>query len=103
VTGCLHLKSAVSLVSEDLLLVNPRWVQADAFGALEHVRVADDEPGAANALRVADALVYPSHYPKTSGRLAERGLEIVPVACDELAKAEGGVTCCSLLFSGLEE
>jgi dimethylargininase len=103
VTGCLHLKSAVSLVAENLLLVNPRWVPADAFGALEHVAVADDEPGAANALRVADALVYPSHYPKTSGRLAKRGLEIVPVACDELAKAEGGVTCCSLLFSALEE
>ena len=98
VTGCLHLKSAASQVGENLLLVNPRWVPAAAFGVLEHVPVADDEPGAANALRVADALIYPSHYPRTAGRLAERGLEIVPVPCDELAKAEGGVTCCSLLF-----
>jgi dimethylargininase len=98
VTGCLHLKSAVSQVDERLLLVNPRWVPAEAFGGLEHLEVAEGEAGAANALRVNGAVIYPAHFPSTAHRLAERGLEVVSVPSDELAKAEGGVTCCSLLF-----
>jgi len=31
VNGCLHLKSAVTEVSEDTLLVNPNWVDSSAF------------------------------------------------------------------------
>jgi len=98
-TGCLHLKSAVSQVDESLLLLNPRWVPARAFGSLEHLVVAEGEAGAANALRVDGAVIYPDHFPSTAGRLATHGLEVVSVPSDELAKAEGGVTCCSLLFS----
>jgi dimethylargininase len=99
VTGCLHLKSAVSQVDEHLLLLNPRWVPAETFRDLEHIDVAGGEPGAANALRVGGAVMYPEHFPATADRLAKHGLEIVSVPSDELAKAEGGVTCCSLLFS----
>jgi dimethylargininase len=58
------------------------------------------EPRAANALRVADAVVHPSQYPRTRERLIERGLRVVTVECDELAKAEGAVTCRSLIFEG---
>ena len=98
VTGCLHLKSAVSQVDERLILLNPRWVPAEAFGGLEHLTVAEGELAAANALRIDRAVIYPDHFPSTAGRLASRGLEVVSVPSDELAKAEGGVTCCSLLF-----
>jgi dimethylargininase len=99
VTGCLHLKSAVSQVDERLILLNPRWVPAEAFGGLEQLTVAEGEAGAANALRVDGAVIYPEHFPSTADRLAGRGLTVVPVPSDELARAEGGVTCCSLLFS----
>jgi dimethylargininase len=33
VTGCLHLKSAVTQVAEDTLLINPAWVDKNNFGA----------------------------------------------------------------------
>ncbi len=35
VTGCLHLKSAVTQVSEDTLLINPAWVDRSIFGAMQ--------------------------------------------------------------------
>ena len=98
VTGCLHLKSAVSQIDERLVLLNPRWVPAEAFDGLEHLTVAESEAAAANALRVGGAVVCPEHFPSTAARLAGRGLEVVSVPSDELAKAEGGVTCCCLLF-----
>ncbi|HKI95233.1 MAG TPA: hypothetical protein VJ992_08085 [Gemmatimonadales bacterium] len=97
VQGCLHLKSAITDVGEGVLLANPRWVDTTQFGSQGVIAVSDDEPGAANALRLAGAVVFPSHYPRTARRLERAGLRVVPVPCAELAKAEGGVTCCSLL------
>lgn len=97
VTGCLHLKSAVTLVADDLLLLNPRWVDAGAFDGVPHVAVAAGEPGAANALRVGEAVIFPSHFPGTATILRRCGLDVVAVDCSEIAKAEGAVTCCSLL------
>lgn len=97
VSGCLHLKSAVTEVADGVVLANPRWVGAACFAPLEVLAVSAAEPGAANALRLGDAVVFPAHHPRTAGRLRDAGLHVVPVACGELAKAEGGVTCCSLI------
>ena len=98
VTGCLHLKSAVTQVAEGLLLINPRWVSPEAFAPLEVVPVADEEPRGANALWVQGAVAYPAHFPRTARRLEQAGVRVVPIPCTEIAKAEGGVTCCSLVF-----
>ena len=97
--GCLHLKSAVTQVAERLLLANPSWVAAEAFPDREVVPVDPREPYAANALRVGATVILPAHFPHTRERLVARGLDVVAVECGELAKAEGGVTCCSLLFA----
>jgi dimethylargininase len=98
VSGCLHLKSAVTAVADHLLLVNPLWIARDAIGAIERIEVDPSEPLAANALRIGDAVIYPAHYPRTRRKLEECGLRVIPIECDELAKAEGAVTCCSLIL-----
>src|SRR6516225_4355181 len=97
VAGCLHLKSAVTVIDEDVLLVNAEWIDATEFGEFELVAVDPREPGAANALRLRDRVIFPSAFPRTAERLAARGLRVVPVDVSELAKAEGAVTCCTLL------
>jgi dimethylargininase len=60
--------------------------------------VAPTEPSGANALLVSDRVVYPAAFPLTLRRLRERGLSVSVVDASELAKAEAGVTCCSLIF-----
>jgi dimethylargininase len=97
-TGCLHLKSAVTAIADGLLLLNPAWVSAAAFPECEAVFVDEREPYAANALRIAGTIVYPVHFPRTCDRLVARWLRVSTTECDELAKAEGAVTCCSLVF-----
>ncbi len=97
-TGCLHLKSAVTALGDASLLLNPAWVSASAFPGYEVHAVDDREPHAANALRIAETLVYPSQYPRTRDRLIELGFRLASIDCSELAKAEGEVTCCSLIF-----
>jgi dimethylargininase len=98
VGGCLHLKSAVSVIGDDVLLVNPGWIDAAVFRAAEVVEIDPLEPHAANALRIAQAVVHPMAFPRTRRRMEQRGIRVVSVAAGELAKAEGGVTCCSLVF-----
>lgn len=95
--GCLHLKSAVTRVADGLLLVNPAWVDPGIFGGHRAVDVDPAEPHAANALPLGGSVIHPRHHPRTRGRLEAEGLHVAPVAMDELAKAEAGVTCCSLL------
>jgi dimethylargininase len=98
VQDCLHLKSAVTPVAAKTLLVNRNWVAADAFSNLRLIDVDDDEPHAANALLVGDVVICAAAFPRTRARLERHGLRVKLVDVDELAKAEGGVTCCSLLF-----
>ena len=96
--GCLHLKSAVTRIGEGTVLLNPQWVSAGSFEDLEVLCVAPEEPAGANALMLDDAVIYPLHFPRTSARLLARGIQLASIECTELAKAEGGVTCCSLVF-----
>jgi len=98
VDGCLHLKTAVTCVGDGLLLVNRDWVPAEAFAGWELIDVDPAEPFAANALRVGGRVVHPESFPRTRERMQARGVEVIPVPADELAKAEGGVTCCSLVL-----
>ena len=98
VTACLHLKSAATAIGDRTVLVNPAWVPAGAFEELDALAIDPREPYAANALRVGETLVYPSHFPRTHERLVGRGFDVAIAECGELAKAEGAVTCCSLII-----
>ena len=97
VRGCLHLKSAVTAVGERALLVQPDWVDVRGFEGYDLIEVALGEEAGANALLIGDSVVYPSAYRRTAERLRDRGVDVVSVEMGELAKAEGGVTCCSLI------
>ena len=91
--GCLHLKSAVTAISEEMVILNPEWVEP----LWPHIEVHPDEPFAANVLLLQDTRIA-GEYPRTNERLRKAGLDVRAVAADELAKAEGGVTCCSVIF-----
>jgi dimethylargininase len=97
VDDCLHLKSAVTRVGADALLMNPRWVSPSIFDGWRIIDVDDAEPAAANALRIGNKVIYPQELSRTRRRLEAEGLQVVGVPAGELAKAEGGVTCCSVI------
>jgi len=98
VNGCLHLKSAVSLVDEETLLINRSWLDAKPFEGNAFIDIDPGESFAANALLVGGKLIYPANFPRTLQRLKDQGISVRTVDVSELQKAEGGVTCCSLVF-----
>jgi dimethylargininase len=82
VTGCLHLKSAVTLLGRNTLLGNRAWFDWKRLQGFEWVDVDASEPHAGNAL----------------ARINGLGFRVLPLDISELQKAEAGLTCSSLLF-----
>jgi dimethylargininase len=98
VTGCLHLKSAVTQVGVDTLLINPAWVDEVNFPGMKFIEIDPSEQYAANALEVGGTVLYQPAYPKTRACLEAVGIHPILVDQSELGKAEGALTCCSLIF-----
>jgi dimethylargininase len=88
VSGCLHLKSAVTCVAPDAVLLNPGWVDRSLLASFDQIEVDSAEPYAANGLLVGGALIYPQAFPRTAATLRERGFTLELLDLSELAKAE---------------
>jgi dimethylargininase len=99
VSGCLHLKSAATRIDDDSLLVNPDWVDVTTFDVRQTIEVDPSEPHAANAVSLGNSLIYPTGFDGTASRLTKAGFQLELVDVGELQKAEGAVTCCSILLS----
>lgn len=99
VEGALHLKTAVTRVAERTLLIDRSCVDASMFADWHLIDVDPSEAFAANALLIGERVIYPAAFPRTRARLEDEGLDVVAVEANEIAKAEGGVTCCSLVFA----
>lgn len=97
--GCLHLKSAVTAFSDDGVLLNPDWIDASLFEGMNVITVDPSEPFAANVLRVRDIVLCSATFPLTAQRLRDVGVSVRLVDVSELAKAEGALTCCSVIVA----
>ncbi len=98
VSGCLHLKSAVTYLGRNYLLANIAWFDSTFFDRYEWVDVAPEEPHAGNALALGDTVIFPASFPQTRARIESSGFHVTPLDISELQKAESGLTCSSLLF-----
>jgi dimethylargininase len=98
VTGCLHLKSAVTYLGRNTLLGNRAWFQWKRFERFDWVDVDPAEPHAGNALAIGESIVFPASYPKTRARIEAKAFHVESLDISELQKAESGLTCSSLLF-----
>ena len=65
---------------------------------MKFIEIDPSEQYAANALMVGESVLYQPAYPRTLARLEAQGIHPVLVDESELGKAEGALTCCSLIF-----
>jgi dimethylargininase len=102
VRQCLHLKSGCSYVGRNSILVNREWVDVMRLAGFELIDVPRSEPGAANALLIEDVVIVPSAFPRTIALLEAHGFIVKAIDVSEFQKAEGGVTCKSIIFNAAE-
>lgn len=97
---CLHLKSACCALPDGRLLVNPRWVHLPDLAGFDIVEVDPAEPFAADVLCIRRTVVSAAAHPRTADLVGRIGFDSRTIDLSEFAKAEGGVTCLSLVFEG---
>ena len=95
--GVLHLKCVCSPLGDDRVLLAEGTLPAGLFDA-GIVWVPAEEQYAANAVAVGDHVIAAAEYPRTLAALAAAGLRVHPVPTSEVRKADGSLTCQSILF-----
>jgi dimethylargininase len=98
VHGCLHLKSAASWLGDNTVLVHRPWIDSGAFAGLHLIDAPDGEEHGANVLLVRETVIVADGFPETAARIAALGRNVRVLDNSELRKAEGALTCCSLIF-----
>jgi dimethylargininase len=99
VRGCLHLKSGCSYIGRKSILVNRALIDSSRLEGFDLIEVPAEEPWAANALLAGETVIIPESFPRTKALLEARGFQVEAVDVSELQKAEGGVTCTSIIFN----
>lgn len=104
VTEGLHLKSILSYFAEDTLIVadTPAGERIrEALPGYQFIKVPD--PVSSNALRISSTLLIQEGYPESERILEaacqQEGLQLIKINMSELIKADGALTCGSLLFN----
>ena len=97
--GCLHLKSAVTYVGDETVLVNPQWIDVSIFSRWQCIPVAPEEPYGANALLAGPVVHVAASAPLTRRKLDALGFATESLDTSEFEKAEAALTCLSLLFT----
>jgi dimethylargininase len=98
VRGCLHLKSACTLIGAETILMNPYWIDPDPFKGFRVITVPEAEPWGANALLIDTLVGVHAGFRRTIEILHDLRLQVKTVDISELLKAEAGMTCSSIVL-----
>ncbi len=96
--GLLHLKSGVSCVAANDVVVAPALAEHSALRVFETIVVEAAEAYAANCVLVNDYLLMAEGFPRLAAELAQRGHSVVALEMSEFRKMDGGLSCLSLRF-----
>lgn len=92
----LHLKSSVTQVDENTLLLTDNLSRHPAFRDFRRWVAAPGETCACNCLWINDHLLVPDGFPETRRRLDRLGSPVIAIDSSEFRKMDGGLTCLSL-------
>lgn len=95
--GCLHLKTACTFVPPGILVFNPDWIDPTLVPGLRPIAVDPAEPFGANTLTLGGVTLVGAQFPRTRQRLEAAGVRTRAIDLSELAKAEGALTCSSVI------
>lgn len=94
----LHLKSGVSYLEHNTLLVSGEFIPHQAFRNFQRIEVDPQEAYAANSLWINDRVLVPKGFPLTREKIRWAGYETLDVDVSEFQKLDGGLSCLSLRF-----
>ncbi len=94
----LHLKTGVSYLENNNLLVCGEFIHHDTFKHFNRIVVEEEEAYAANSLWINGTVIVPEGFPKTKLKIEQLGYPVVTVDVSEFQKVDGGLSCLSVRF-----
>lgn len=94
----LHLKSGISYIGENTMVVMEEMAGLSAFQKFERIVIPPEDSYAANCVQVNERVFVAEGYPKFAKALHKRGFKPLPLAMSEFRKMDGGLSCLSLRF-----
>jgi dimethylargininase len=94
----LHLLSAVTYAGGDTLIAVEAYARHPLLAGMDVIAAPPEEAYAVNTLGLGDSIIVPAGFPRIAAALQARGFAVLPVPVGEFAKADGGVTCLSLVW-----
>jgi dimethylargininase len=98
-TSILHLKSGLSYIGDNTLVVMEEMASDDRFSDYNVISVPAHETYAANCVRVNDHVLVASGYPRFTAQLSAHGFTPLTLDMSEFQKMDGGLSCLSLRFN----
>jgi dimethylargininase len=98
-TTILHLKSGISYIGDNTLVVMEEMAEDERFRKHELIRVSLQESYAANCVRVNDRVLVAAGYPHVTSELVAHGFNPLILDMSEFQKMDGGLSCLSLRFN----
>ncbi|MTI89416.1 MAG: N(G),N(G)-dimethylarginine dimethylaminohydrolase [Balneolaceae bacterium] len=94
----LHLKTGVSYLENNTLLVSGEFVGHPAFEPFDTITIPPEEAYAANALWINGTVLIAAGYPAAQEKIEAAGYNTIEVEMSEFQKLDGGLSCLSLRF-----
>ena len=94
----LHLKSAVSYLGENHVLIDPESIDSNYFKGFTIIKTESSEGYAANSISVNGTVIMPKGFPKTRDNVEKIGFSIMTIDISEFRKLDGGLSCLSLRY-----
>jgi dimethylargininase len=97
-TTILHLKSGISYIGDNTLVVMEEMAAREEFSSYNRIVVPVEETYAANCIRVNDRVLFAAGYPRTTDQLIANNFRPLLLDMSEFQKMDGGLSCLSLRF-----
>ena len=97
-TSILHLKSGISYIGDNTLVVMEEMAENAQFRGFDVIRVGVDESYGANCVRVNDRVLVAAGFHRLTADLKARGFNPLVLDMSEFRKMDGGLSCLSLRF-----
>ena len=97
-TTILHLKSGISYIGDNTLVVMEEMAANPQFTRFQQLRVPAAESYAANCVRVNNRVLIAERFPHLRDELIARGFSPLVLKMSEFQKMDGGLSCLSLRF-----
>ena len=94
----MHIKSHITYLERNTILVNPRYVEDPVLEPYSKIVLPPEEMHSANTLTIGNVVIMSARHNKSSQLVKEAGFDVIQLNMSEFEKCDGALTCLSILF-----